>query len=121
MDCWPSQIPTERRGEWSSAVFDDYQQAIESGDCELKDEDVPIRCRVPEDVWRLIRWSEVVVPDQGPNADRYILVHGHPEWRIQHGLQLLLKNERLLWVGRADEILFLDSDWSHDYLPWYRE
>ena len=65
--------------------------------------------RPPRTCGRLIKWSEVVVPDQGPKGDRFILVHGHPGWRIEHGLQLLLKNEQLLWVGRADQALFMDS------------
>ena len=110
-------VPPERRSEWSAVVFDDFRRAIESGKCELETEDIPDRCRIPEDVWPLVEWSEVVVPDQGPNGDRFILVHGRPGWRIEHGLQLLFKNEQLLWVGRADEALFLNSDWSRDYLP----
>jgi hypothetical protein len=98
-------------------VFEDFRRAVESGKCELASEETPDRCREAEDVWSLVRWNEVVVPDQGPKGNRYILVHGRPEWRIEHGLQLLLKNERLLWVGRADEALFMNSDWSRDYLP----
>lgn len=39
--------------------------------------------------------------------------------RAARGLQLLLKNEQLLWVGRADKALFMNSDWEHDYLPYY--
>jgi hypothetical protein len=112
-------VPPERRDEWSAAVFADFREAVESGQCELRSDDIPQRCRAPEDVWALVEWSEVVVPEQGPKGDRFILVHGHPGWRIEHGLQLLLKNERLLWVGRADEALFLDSDWSHNYLPYH--
>jgi hypothetical protein len=112
-------VPPERRDEWSAAVFTDFREAVESGKCELHSDDMPARCRVPEDVWSYVRWNEVVVSEQGPNGDRFILVHGRPEWRIEHGLQLLLKNEQLLWVGRADEALFMNSDWSHDYLPYY--
>jgi hypothetical protein len=110
-------VPPERRSEWSAVIFDDFRRAVDSGECELESEDTPDHCREAEDVWPLVRWSEVVVPDQGPNGDRFILVHGHPAWRIEHGLQLLLKNEHLLWVGRADEDLFSGSDWSRDYLP----
>lgn len=112
-------VAPARRDEWSAAVFADFREAVESGQCELRSNDIPKRCRAPEDVWPLVEWSEVVVPDQGPKGDRFILVHGHPGWRIEHGLQLLLKNELLLWVGRADVALFMDSDWSHDYLPYY--
>jgi hypothetical protein len=112
-------LPPARRADWSAAVFADFEQAVESGQCELDADDLPERCRVPEEVWPLVRWNAVVVPEQGPNGDRFILIHGRPGWRIEHGLQLLLKNEQLLWVGRADEALFLNSDWSHDYLPYY--
>jgi hypothetical protein len=110
-------LPPERRADWSAAVFADFERAVKSGRCELDADDIPQRCRKPEDVWPLVRWKEVVVPDQGPKGDRFILVHGRPGWRVEHGLQLLLKNEQLLWVGRADEALFLNSDWSRDYLP----
>lgn len=112
-------VPPERRVEWSAAVFADFRTAVDSGECELDALDVPERCRAPEDVWALVRWNEVVISDQGPNGDRFVLVHGRPQWRIEHGLQLLLKNEQLLWVGRADEALFMASDWAHDYLPYY--
>lgn len=110
-------VPPERRDEWSLAVFADYREAVESDECELDWDDLPKRCQAPEDVWSYVRWNEVVVSDQGPRGDRFILVHGRPGWRIEHGLQLLLKNEQLLWVGRADEALFMNSDWLHDYLP----
>jgi hypothetical protein len=110
-------VPPEQWSEWSVAVFADFRRAIESGECELETDNLPDRCHAPEDIRALVRWKEVVVPDQGPNGDRFILVHGRPAWRIEHGLQLLLKNERLLWVGRADEALFMNSDWSRDYLP----
>lgn len=110
-------LPPERRSDRSAAVFDDFKRAVKSGRCEPDAADIPKRCREPEDVWPLVRWKEVVVPDQGPNGDRFILVHGRPGWRIEHGLQLLLKNEQLLWVGRADEALFTNSDWSRDFLP----
>lgn len=113
-------LTPDRRADWSTAVFADFERAIESGQCELDAEDVPDRCQVPEDVWALVRWKEVVVPDQGSGGDRFILVHGRPGWRIEHGLQLLLKNEQLLWVGRADEALFMHSDPSRDYLPLRR-
>ncbi len=93
-------IPAERRAEWSAAVFADFQHAIESDECELDADDIPDRCQTHEDVWPLVRWNEVVVSEQGPHEDRFVLVHGRPGWRIEHGLQLLLKNERLLWVGR---------------------
>lgn len=111
--------PSEQRDEWSPRVFADFREAVASGNCELDSDDIPEQCRKPEDVWSYIRWNEVVVSEQGPNGDRFLLVHGRPGWRIEHGLQLLLKNEQLLWVGRADESLFMDSDWSHDYLPYY--
>ncbi len=110
-------VPPARRADWSAAVFADFKQAVDSGDCELDAADIPERCRVPEDVWSLVQWSEVLVPDQGPRGDRFILVHGRPGWRIEHGLQLVLKNEQLLWVGRGDEALFLNSGPSRDYLP----
>jgi hypothetical protein len=112
-------LPPERRDEWAADVFADFRKAVDSGDCELRSEDTPERCREPAGVWKLVKWREVVVPDQGPKGDRFILVHGRPDWRIEHGLQLLLKNEQLLWVGRADEALFMHSDWKHDYLPYY--
>jgi hypothetical protein len=110
-------LPPERRADWSAAVFADCERAFKTGQAEPADQTVRARCRTPEDVWSLVRWKEVVVPDQGPKADRFILVHGRPEWRVEHGLQLLLKNEQLLWVGRADEPLFMDSDWARDYKP----
>jgi hypothetical protein len=110
-------LPPERRGEWSAAVFADFARAVKSGRAERANDKVRARCRTPEDVWPLVRWNEVVAPDQGPNGDRYLLVHGRPEWRVEHGLQLLHKNEALLWVGRADEALFLNRDWSRDYRP----
>lgn len=109
--------PPERRSEWPPTVFADFREAVDSGECELDSDDIPERCRTPEDVWALIDWREVVVTEQGPNGDRFILVHGCPGWRIEHGVQLLLKNEHLLWVGRADEAIFMTGDWSKDYLP----
>lgn len=110
-------LPPERRSEWADAVFADFTKAFKSRRAETATKNVRERCKVPEDVWSLVRWKELVVPEQGPNGDRFILVHGRPEWRVEHGLQLLLKNEQLLWVGRADEALFMNSDWSRDYMP----
>jgi hypothetical protein len=113
-------LPAGRRGGWTAQVHADFKRAFKTGTAETSTAGVRKRCPEPEDVWSLVRWDEVVVPDQGPNGDRYILVHGRPGWRVEHGLQLLLKNEQLLWVGRADEALFMDSDWSRDYRPHRR-
>lgn len=113
-------IPPGRRRRWSAMVFEDFRRAIQSGQCELRSDDVPKWCRWPAQVWDLIEWSEVVVPEQGPNGDRFILVHGHPDWRIEHGVQLLLKNEQLTWVGRADQDLFSRGNWAGDYVPRVR-
>ncbi len=110
-------LPADRRADWTSLVFADFEKAFKKGKAETSTARVRERCQVPEEVWSLVQWKEVVVPDQGPNGARFILVHGRPEWRVEHGLQLLLKNEALLWVGRADEALFMNSDWSRDYLP----
>ncbi|HUR55888.1 MAG TPA: hypothetical protein VMZ71_17255 [Gemmataceae bacterium] len=114
------KIPPGRRRMWSAMVFEDFRRAIKSGQCELRSDDVPKRCRRAAQVWDLIEWSEVVVLEQGPNGDRFILVHGHPDWRIEHGVQLVLKNEQLLWVGRADQDLFSRGNWAGDYVPRVR-
>ena len=45
-------VPSERRDEWSEAVFGDFRMAIKSGQCELQSDDIPDRCRSPEDVLR---------------------------------------------------------------------
>ena len=112
-----ASLSSEWRSNWSELVFDEFSSSVESGDCELEDDELPSRCRTPEDVWGFIRWNEVVAPEQGPNGDRFILVQGTPGWRIEHGLQLLLKNGQLLWVGRADIAIFMTGGWAQDYLP----
>lgn len=109
--------PLGRRDEWSAAVFADCREAIDADQCELDAPDLPTRCRVPEDVWSLVRWRRVVVPEQGDSGDRLILLHGRPAWRIEHGLQLALRNERLVWVGRADWMLFERSGLPAGWLP----
>jgi hypothetical protein len=56
----------------------------------------------PEEVWALVRWDTVLVPRQGPTGHRFVFVEGNPAWEVEHGVELLFRDEQLVHAGRAE-------------------
>jgi len=71
----------------------------------------PLQLRKRDAVWKHVRLRQVFVPRHGSTRDRYVFVHGGCDWEEEHGLELLLKNERLFRVGQQ-EGLAQNQEWS---------
>jgi hypothetical protein len=64
-----------------------------------------------EEVWSFVKWDTVLVPRQGPTGHRFVFAQGRPAWEVEHGVELLFRDEQLVHVGRA-EGAFLGRFWE---------
>lgn len=78
---------------------------------ELDGEEPPVRLGKRNDVWKHVRLTQVFIPQHGTSADRYVFVSGDCDWEVEHGLELLFKNERLFKVCEQDG-LAQNEEWS---------
>jgi hypothetical protein len=88
-------IPADRRPSLLGPRYADYREVRSAIGT------VP-RTSGPEGVWSFVRWDTVLVPRQGPTGHRFVFVQGRPAWEVEHGVELLFRDEQLVHVGRAE-------------------
>ena len=107
------RMPPERAGDFVHPLALDCWYACQ--EYETDGDRPPVRLRKRDQVWRHVDIGEVLVPRHGRSRDRYVFLHGGCAWDEEHGLELLLKNGRLLRVGRQ-EGLFCNEEWDLYYI-----
>jgi len=88
-------IPADRRPSLFGPLFADYRtvrSAIGEGP----------QIGGPGEVWSFVRWYTVLVPRQGPTGHRFVFLQGDPAWEVEHGVELLFRDEQLVHVGRVE-------------------
>jgi uncharacterized protein (TIGR02996 family) len=105
-------IPPDQRAALLEPLFENYRACLEAfGEGpEIAD---------PEQVWSFVRWTDVLVPRQGPGRNRFVLVQGDPAWEVEHGIEMLFRDEELICVDQASGCAS-DCFWFRD-VPWDRE
>ncbi|MFO0822879.1 MAG: TIGR02996 domain-containing protein [Gemmataceae bacterium] len=73
----------------------------------------------PEQVWSFVRWTDVIVPLQGPGRNRFVLVQGDPLWEEEHGVEMLFRDEELICVDQASGACTSACFWNST-APWDR-
>lgn len=99
------QIPSSAREQLLEPLFADYREVYEAV------EEGP-EITGPESVWDYVRWTQILIPLQGPSGDRFVFLRGVPEWEEEHHIELFLRNERLTRVGRASGAFLSECFWS---------
>jgi hypothetical protein len=103
------RLPAERLEEFTHAVaLDCWYACLEF---EIADQVPPVRLRKRTQVWRHVTWQEVHIPTHRRSRDRYAFLYAECAWDVEHGLELLLQNGRLLRVGRQ-EGLSSSEEWD---------
>lgn len=98
-------IPADERFGLTGRLFADYQEvrdAVGEGP-EIAE---------PEQVWEFVRWTEVLVPLQGPTGSRFVCVRGDPAWEEEHGVEMWFRDERLVRLDRASGAFLSSCFWS---------
>jgi hypothetical protein len=98
-------IPAAERAGLVGPLFDDYNCVRE---CVGEVPDIA----GPEEVWAFVRWTNVVIPLQGPRGNRFVFVQGESAWEEEHGVELLFGDERLLRLDRASGLFLTTHFWS---------
>ena len=88
-------IPADRQPSLLGPLYADYRE-VRSAINGLPD------IGGPEEVWSFVKWDTVLVPRQGPTGHRFVFVQGDPAWEVEHGIELLFRDEQLVHVGRAE-------------------
>jgi|GEM_PF-4452351 len=65
----------------------------------------------PEQVWRFVRWTNLIVPQQGVGS-HFVFVQGDPDWEEEHGVELLFRDERLVRLDRASGAFLTTCFWA---------
>lgn len=65
-----------------------------------------------DQVWRFVRWKEILIPEQGPRGFRFVFVRGEPTWDREHGVELCFRNEKLVHLGPASAAFLSDCFWD---------
>lgn len=65
----------------------------------------------PEQVWEFVRWTNVIVPRQDVGR-RFVFVQGDPAWEVEHGVELLFRDERLVRLDRASGAFLTTCFWA---------
>jgi hypothetical protein len=107
------RLPPERREDFTHPVALDCWFTCQ--EIEIDGEEPPVILRKRTQVWRHVDLREILIPRHGKSRDRYVFLHGNCDWDREHGLELLLKNGRLLRVGRQ-EGLFCSEEWGLYYI-----
>ncbi|VTU02196.1 unnamed protein product [Gemmataceae bacterium] len=98
-------IPGSERDSLTGRLFDDYR-AVRDAIGEGPEIDGPER------VWEFVRWTTILIPQQGPTGSRFVFVQGDPAWEEEHGVELLFRDERLLRLDRASGAFLSTCFWS---------
>lgn len=106
-------LPAEEREEFTHPLALDCWYTCQ--EFEITEEDPPVKLRKRAQVWRHIDFREVLIPSHGKSRDRYVFLNGRCGWDEEHGLEILLKNGRLLRVGRQGG-LFCSEEWELYYI-----
>jgi hypothetical protein len=66
----------------------------------------------PDGIWRFVHPTDISLRrHEGPDADMYVLVECHCDWELEHGLQLVFRQGRMLTrVSYNDGELVDDHD-----------
>lgn len=103
------ELTPDRLQEFTHAVALDCWYTCQ--DFEIEGLKSPVRFRKRSQVWKHVSWEAVHVPTHKKSRDRYAFLHAECAWDVEHGLELLLQNGRLLRVGRQ-EGLSLNEEWE---------
>jgi hypothetical protein len=72
----------------------------------------PTPSGTPEQVWKFVRWKEILIPEQGPRGCRFVFVRGEPFWYRDHGVELCFRNEKLVHLGPNSGAFLSDCFWD---------
>lgn len=98
-------IPASARVGLTGRLFDDYREALAAiGEGPEIDGQ--------ERVWDFVRWTTILVPQQGPSGSRFVFVQGDPAWEEEHGVELLFRDEQLIRLDRASGAFLSTCFWS---------
>lgn len=98
-------IPLDRRARLIDPLFADYRSVVEATG------EGPVIHRTDE-VWQNVRWTNVIVPLQGPTGSRFVFVQGDPTWEEEHGVELLFRDEELIRLDRASGAFLSNCFWE---------
>jgi len=102
-------LAAEQKADWTHQVALDCHYTCLS--FEMDGEKPPVHLRKRNDVWKYVQFQQVFIPQLGATNDRYVFVYGRCDWEVEHGLELLFKNERLFKVGQQNGLAH-NEEWS---------
>lgn len=99
------RLSPETKDLLTASLFADYRATVEAvGDGPVIDQ--------PEEVWAFVRWTEVLIPLQGPSGSRFVFLRGDPAWEQEHGLELFFRDEQLARVDYASGAFLSTCFWD---------
>jgi hypothetical protein len=59
-----------------------------------------------------VKWAIILVPLQGVSGSRFVFVKGDPVWEVEHGVEMLFRDEQIVRVGRSSGAFLTGCFWS---------
>ncbi|MCE9533550.1 MAG: hypothetical protein K8T89_20865 [Planctomycetes bacterium] len=101
------EIPSSERAGLKAKLFADYLEVFDA-----VGEGPEIIS--PEQVWKFVQWTTVLIPLQGLSGSRFVFVKGDPAWELEHGVELLFRDEKLIRLDRQSGAFLSTCFWD-----WY--
>ncbi len=100
------EIPAEARPSLLEPLYAEYTRVF---DIVGKG---PTPSGSPAQVWKFVRWTQILIPEQGPRGCRFVFLCGEPLWYRDHGLELCFRDEKLVHLGPRSGAFLSDCFWD---------
>ncbi|MBI4057786.1 hypothetical protein HY405_00470 [Candidatus Microgenomates bacterium] len=96
-----------------SSILDDAADSYRKTVIEslLEEDSEPIRHIQRENISNHYKIDDVVIPELGRSRDVLFFLTGECDWEEEHGIEILVKNEKVESCGMQD-VLYLNEAWQ---------
>jgi hypothetical protein len=106
-------LKPKQQNDWSHSIALYCQETCQQ--YERDGDNPPVRLGKRKEVWKHVEIQTIHIPKHGKSRDRYVFVGCWCAWEVEHGLELLFKNEQLFKAGPC-EGLDSNEEWKLNYI-----